>query len=218
MKAVAVFPGEREVKLIEQELPRLGSATGVKLRMLEVGICGTDREIAAFQYGTPQAGSDHLVIGHESLGEVVEVGAAVSHLKPGDLVVPMVRRPCPRADCVACRAGRQDFCFTGDFSERGIKGLDGFMTETVVDDERYMHVVPRTLRDVGVLVEPLTIAEKALIQVGQVQQRLPWACGVDPRTQRRVRRPAGGLAAGPGGLLGARALGAPPVATPGSSP
>ena len=80
----------------------------------------------------------------------------------------MVRRSCPHDDCVACRAGRQDFCFTGDFSERGINGLDGFMTESVVDDERYMHVVPRTLRDVGVLVEPLTIAEKALIQVGQV--------------------------------------------------
>src|SRR5207253_415086 len=206
MKAIAVFPGRREVKLIEQEPPTLGAPTDVKLRMLDVGVCGTDREICAFQYGTPPAGSDHLVIGHESLGEVVEVGPAVSRVRPGDLVITMVRRPCPHADCVACRAGRQDFCFTGDFSERGIKGLDGFMTETVVDDERYMHVVPRTLRDVGVLVEPLTIAEKALIQVGQVQQRLPWACGTDPRTQRRFRHRAVVLGAGPVGLLGAMAL------------
>src|SRR5213078_4594126 len=208
MKAVAVFPGKRQVQLIDREPPRLAAPTEVRLRMLDVGVCGTDREICAFQYGTPPAGHDHLVIGHESLGEVVEVGAAASRLKPGDLVVPMVRRPCPHADCVACRAGRQDFCFTGDFSERGIKGLDGFMTETVVDDERYMHVVPRSLRDVAVLVEPLTIAEKALIQVSQVQQRLPWACAVEPGKPRRACHRAVVLGAGPVGLLGAMALAA----------
>src|SRR5205823_1946748 len=83
------------------------------------GVCGTDRESCAFQYGTPPAGRDHLVIGYESLGGVEEVGAAASSLKPGDLVVPMVRRHCLHADCVACRAGREDFCFTGDFSGRG---------------------------------------------------------------------------------------------------
>src|SRR5438552_9434411 len=206
MKAIAVFPGRREVKLIEQEHPTLRAPTDVKLRMLDVGVCGTDREIAAFQYGTPPAGSEHLAIGHESLGAGVEVGSGVTRLKRGDLVVPMVRRPCAHEGCAACRAGRQDFCFTGDFSERGIKRLHGFMTETVVDDERYMHVVPRALRDVAVLVEPLTIAEKALIQVGQVQQRLPWACGIDPRTERRFRHRAVVLGAGPVGLLGAMAL------------
>ena len=206
MKAIAVFPDTREIRLIDQPEPRLRAPSDVRLRMLDVGVCGTDREICAFQYGTPPAGRDHLVIGHESLGEVVEVGAAASRLKPGDLVVPMVRRPCPHADCVACRAGRQDFCFTGDFSERGIKSLDGFMTETVVDDERYMHIVPRSLRDVAVLVEPLTIAEKALTQVSQVQQRLPWACGAAPATGRRFRHRAVVLGAGPVGLLGAMAL------------
>ena len=208
MKAIAVFPDTREIRLIDQPEPRLRAPSDVRLRMLDVGVCGTDREICAFQYGTPPAGRDHLVIGHESLGEVVEVGAATSRLKPGDLVVPMVRRPCTHADCVACRAGRQDFCFTDDFSERGIKSLDGFMTETVVDDERYMHIVPRSLRDVAVLVEPLTIAEKALIQVSQVQQRLPWTCGTDPATGRRFRHRAVVLGAGPVGILGAMALAA----------
>jgi len=139
-----------------------------------------------------------LVIGHESLGEVVQTGSAVRGLKPGDLVVPMVRRPCPHAECAACRAGRQDFCYTGDFAERGIKSLPGFMTEYVVDDQRYMNVVPRSLRDVAVLVEPLTIAEKALIQVEQVQQRLPWT----------GRHRAVVIGAGPVGLLGAMALAA----------
>jgi glucose 1-dehydrogenase len=206
MKAIAVFPGTHEVRLIDQEAPRLASATDVKLRMLEVGVCGTDREICAFQYGTPPPGSDHLVIGHESLGEVVEVGPGVSRLKRGDLVVPMVRRPCSHAECVACRAGRQDFCFTGDFSERGIKGLHGFMTETVVDDERYMHLVPPALREVAVLVEPLTIAEKALIQVDQVQQRLPWGSPAEPGRPRAACHRAVVLGAGPVGLLGAMAL------------
>src|SRR5438094_3441545 len=206
MKAIAVFPGRREVKLIEQEPPTLGAPTDVRLRMLDVGVCGTDREICAFQYGTPPAGSEHLVIGHESLGEVVEVGSAVSRVKPGDLVITMVRRPCLHEDCMACRAGRQDFCYTGDFSERGIKGLHGFMTETVVDDERYMHVVPRALRDVAVLVEPLTIAEKALIQVDQVQQRLPWICAVEPGKARQTCHRAVVIGAGPVGLLGAMAL------------
>jgi glucose 1-dehydrogenase len=206
MKAIAVFPGTHEVRLIDQEAPRLASATDVKLRMLEVGVCGTDREICAFQYGTPPPGSDHLVIGHESLGEVVEVGPGVSRLKRGDLVVPMVRRPCSHAECVACRAGRQDFCFTGDFSERGIKGLHGFMTETVVDDERYMHLVPPALREIAVLVEPLTIAEKALIQVDQVQQRLPWGSAAEPGRPRAACHRAVVLGAGPVGLLGAMAL------------
>jgi len=208
MKAVAVFPGKRQVQLIEQEPPPLASPTAVRLRMLEVGVCGTDREICAFQYGTPPAGSEHLVIGHESLGQVVEVGPEVTRLARGDLVVTMVRRPCPHAECVACRAGRQDFCFTGDFSERGIKNLHGFMTETVVDEERWMHLVPPALRDVAVLVEPLTIAEKALIQVDQVQQRLPWACAVEPGKPRRACHRAVVLGAGPVGLLGAMALAA----------
>jgi threonine dehydrogenase-like Zn-dependent dehydrogenase len=197
MKAVAVDPSRREVKLIEAAPPGLTSPTHVKLRMLDVGVCGTDREICTFEYGTPPAGSSHLVIGHESLGEVVEVGPGVSRVRVGDLVVPTVRRPCPHATCRACRADLQDFCFTGDFSERGIKGLDGYMTEFVVDEEKYMNVVPRGLRDVAILVEPLTIAEKALIQVRQVQQRLPWG----NEGHRAVV-----LGAGPVGLLGAMAL------------
>lgn len=206
MKAIAVFPGRREVNLIEHAAPRVSSPTQVKLRMLEAGVCGTDKEISAFQYGTPPKGSDHLVIGHESLGEVVEIGPSVSRVKVGDLVVPMVRHPCPHATCMACRSERQDFCFTGDFKERGINAEHGFMTEFVVDDEKYMNPVPRELRDVVVLVEPLTIAEKALTQVWQVQQRLPWACPVVPGKEQAYCHRAVVLGAGPVGLLGAMAL------------
>ncbi|MBO0685063.1 MAG: alcohol dehydrogenase catalytic domain-containing protein, partial [Candidatus Dormibacteraeota bacterium] len=95
MKAVAVFPGPREVKAIQQGDPRLTAPDQVRLRMLEVGICGTDREISSFEYGTPPPGDDHLVIGHEALAEVIEGGPAVERVQPGDLVVPTVRRPCP---------------------------------------------------------------------------------------------------------------------------
>src|SRR5437588_6852786 len=176
MKAVAVFPAKREVRVVDHAEPSIESPTQAKLRILDVGICGTDKEIASFQYGTPPDGSEYLIIGHESLGEVVEVGARATKVKQGDLVVASVRRPCGHAECVACRHGRQDFCYTGDFSERGIKSRHGYMTELVVEEEQYLNVVSRELRDVAVLVEPLTIAEKSLTQLWQIQQRLPWGC------------------------------------------
>ena len=99
MKALAVFPSSREVRLIDTPKPVIAGPTEVKLRILEAGICGTDREITSFHYGTPPAGSPHLVLGHEALGEVMDVGSDVSGLAPGDLAVLMVRRPCPHDRC-----------------------------------------------------------------------------------------------------------------------
>lgn len=206
MEAIAVTPKKRTVEIINQAEPNILSPTDVKLRMLEAGVCGTDKEICAFEYGVPPSGSEQLVIGHESLGEVVEIGSKVTRVKIGDLVVPMVRRPCSHDDCVACRADHQDFCFTGDFQERGIKERHGFMAQFVVDDEKYMNPVPQEMRDVAVLVEPLTIAEKGLTQVWQVQQRLPWSCPVTPGTATAHCHRAVVLGAGPVGLLGAMAL------------
>jgi threonine dehydrogenase-like Zn-dependent dehydrogenase len=165
MKAVAVFPGSHQVKIIEQEDPRLSKPDQVMMRMLDVGICGTDKEICTFEYGTPPAEDDHLVIGHESLAEIVQAGPAVERFQAGDLVIPSVRRPCPHADCLACRSGHQDYCYTGDFRERGIKEAHGYMTEYVVDREQYLNLVPADLREIAVLAEPLTIAEKALEQI-----------------------------------------------------
>jgi threonine dehydrogenase-like Zn-dependent dehydrogenase len=198
MKAVAVFPARREVQLIDQPEPNIQSPTQVKVRVLDVGVCGTDREIISFEYGTPPDGSDYLIIGHESLGQVVDTGEKATNAKTGDLVVLTVRRPCPHSSCIACRSGRQDFCYTGDFTERGIKQRHGYMTEFVVEEEGYANVVPRELRDVAVLVEPLTIAEKSLAQLRVVQQRLPW--------DGQGHRNAVVLGAGPVGLLGAMAL------------
>jgi glucose 1-dehydrogenase len=209
MRAIAVIPERREVRLIEQEAPALRGPHDVKVKILDVGVCGTDREICRFDYGKPPASGHHLIIGHEAVGEVVEIGRAVSRVRLGDLVVPMVRRPCRHDHCTACQCERQDFCFTGDFRERGIKEAHGFMTELIVDDERYLNVVPRALRDVAVLVEPLTIAEKALAQIWQVQQRLPWACALAKGAHEAPRASchrAVVIGAGPVGLLGAMTL------------
>src|SRR5262249_14709434 len=113
------------------------------------------------------------------------------------LVALTVRRPCGNDACVACRAGRQDFCTTGDFRERGIKEANGFMTELVVEDERYLVRVPRALADVGVLIEPLTIAAKAAVELEAILRRYPW----EPTGLRGLV-----LGAGPIGLLGAMML------------
>jgi threonine dehydrogenase-like Zn-dependent dehydrogenase len=200
MKAAAVYTNAKRLGVVQDFAePKLESPTGVTLRILNVGVCGTDREIASFNYGLPPDGSEYLVLGHEALGEVVQVGAGVTGFKPGDLAIPMVRRPCGHPECIACQVGRPDFCVTGDYTERGIMKRHGFMTEFVVDEARYLNAVPASVRDVGVLVEPLTIAEKALLQSVEVQKRLPWDFG--SKTHRAVV-----LGAGPVGLLGAMAL------------
>jgi glucose 1-dehydrogenase len=197
MQALAVFPSKKKVDLLDIPEPRLHGATEVLLRLREVGLCGTDREIASFEYGDPPSGADHLILGHESLAEVIEVGQQVRRLKPGDLVVPMVRRPCPHPECRACRTGRPDFCLTGDYTERGIKGADGFLTDYVVDDEAYLVPVPHVLADIAVLVEPLTVITKAADQVHAILDRLPY----EPGPPRGLV-----LGAGPIGLLATMVL------------
>src|ERR1051325_11280127 len=100
MKAVAVTPAKRRIDLVDRPEPSLGGPHDAKLEMLDVGICGTDREISSFEYGTPPPGEELLLIGHESLGRVVEVGREVTRVRPGDLVVTIVRRPAEHAGCV----------------------------------------------------------------------------------------------------------------------
>lgn len=207
MKALAIFPSDRTIRIVERHPePEMTSPKHVTVRMLEVGLCGTDKEIAAFEYGIPPMGSDYLVLGHEGLGEVADVGQNVSSIEPGDLVVPMVRRPCPDRACLACRGGRPDFCYSDDYTERGIKLQHGLITEMVVDEEDCFVRVPAELRDVAVLLEPLTIVEKTLIQLWQVQERLPWECREARESGRAPKLRALVLGAGPVGLLGAMAI------------
>jgi len=197
MRAVAVFPKAKQVRVVERPYPQPVRNNQVLLRILEVGICGTDREIGAFHYGTPPPGSDHLILGHEALAEVVETGPEVTAVRRGELVVPTVRRPCPHRHCAPCRAHRQDFCVTGDYAERGIKGADGFLQEFVVEEDDYLVHAHRKLAEVAVLTEPLSISAKAAEQETAIQQRLPWE---RPRLRGLV------LGAGPVGLLGAMSM------------
>jgi threonine dehydrogenase-like Zn-dependent dehydrogenase len=212
MRAAAVFPGNRRVGMVNGvPEPKLESLTGVKLRVLQVGICATDREIASFMFGTPPEGFEYLVMGHEGFAEVIEAGPEVPGLKPGDLVIPTVRRPCDDPACAACRHDRSDFCITGLYREHGILSMHGFMTEFVVDEARYMRPAPSAIRDVAVLVEPLTIAEKALIQAERIQSRLPWRTDSAAQSEPFQSTPQSALhsvvaGAGPVGLLGAMAL------------
>jgi threonine dehydrogenase-like Zn-dependent dehydrogenase len=205
MKAVALFPADKRVTVVDQEPPALGAPTTVRLQVLDVGVCGTDAELCSFQYGEPPAGSPSLVLGHEALARVVEAGPGAGSVKVGGLVVPMVRRPCGRPECAACRSGNQDFCLTGEYTERGIKGAHGFLAEQVVEEERYLVPVPDGLRDVAVLTEPLTIAEKAVREYAAVQRRLPWVAAGAGDALLEGRR-AVVLGAGPVGILGCMLL------------
>jgi threonine dehydrogenase-like Zn-dependent dehydrogenase len=205
MKAIAVFPARKEVKMIDHPEPKIVRPDEVKIKILNVGICGTDREIWGLEYGQPPAGSDYLVTGHETIGEVVEVGPAATGFKVGDIVVPTVRRGCPE-NCISCANGQPDFCFTGHFTERGIKQVHGYMTEYVVDEAKYMNKIPAALKDHAVLLEPLTITEKALIQIYTVQSRLHWECRIEKGASDKSCRNALVLGAGPVGCLAAMAF------------
>src|SRR5512138_1813506 len=196
MRAVAVFPRVPEVRLVEHPEPQILAPSQVAIRVREVGICGTDREIAAGAHGAAPDGSPYLVLGHEALGEVVDVGTSVSRLRRGDLVVPTVRRPCRDMRCRACATGHPDFCTTGEFIQRGIRGAHGYLAERVVDEQRYMVPVPAELRDVAVLTQPLSVAEAALRLVEDVQRS----------TGRSAERVAVVIGAGPVGALAALAL------------
>jgi threonine dehydrogenase-like Zn-dependent dehydrogenase len=175
--------------------------------MRDVGICGTDKEICSFEYGTPPPGDDYLVIGHEAVAQVIDVGSAVERVRRGDVVVPTVRRPCPHAYCLPCRSGHQDYCQTGDFTERGIKQAHGYLAEYVVESEPNLVAVPAGLEGLAVLTEPLTIAEKALAQVfWLMQHRPPWLASDTPPEQRGQGLSAVVLGVGPVGILGAMTL------------
>lgn len=175
MKAIALVPGTKQVRIAEIADPRIDSPTQVKVKVLQVGICGTDREEVAGGRADAPHGEHELVIGHEMLGEVMQVGSGVKTLKAHDLVVIMVRRPCQI--CEPCKKGCADMCASGQYTERGIKGCHGFDTQFVVDEEKYMVKVPASIRSIAVLTEPTTVVEKAIDHAARLQTaRLP----VDP--------------------------------------
>jgi threonine dehydrogenase-like Zn-dependent dehydrogenase len=173
MKAIAVKPGTpNTVHLTELATPTvtdIPNGRGVLVRVLRVGVDGTDKEIDAAEYGAAPAGDDVLVTGHESFGVVEAVGPAVTELRPGDYVVATVRRP---GSSLYDRIGTYDMTTDDTYFERGINLRHGFLTEYYVDDPEYIVKVPAGLKHVGVLLEPLTVVEKGIAQAYEIQRRL----------------------------------------------
>lgn len=174
MKAITVIP-KTPGSLREQDVPvPIPGRKEVLLKVLRIGICGTDRDIISGFYGEAPPGSDYLILGHESLCRVEKLGPGVTGFKKGDLVVPTVRRSCPE-NCISCRNNQSDMCYTGHYLEHGIKGLNGFGAEFGKSDSRYIVKMPESLSELGVLLEPITIVEKGLIQTYTLQKsRLRW--------------------------------------------
>lgn len=159
MKAIAIIPGRPDSAGVI-DIPEPPAADGsILVRTKLIGICGTDVEIAEDGYGTPPPGEEFLVLGHESLGEVLEAPAG-SGFSAGDLVAGVVRRPDP-VPCGACAVDEWDMCRNGRFVERGIKGMHGYGSERFRLDPRFAIRLDRDLGDLGVLVEPTSVLAKA---------------------------------------------------------
>lgn len=169
MLALLTAPGEAGSTRVEQ-VPDVRPAPGeLLLRTLEVGVCGTDREIVAGHFGVPAPGREALILGHEVLAEVVEGGGGFA---AGDLVSATVRRSC--GACAACAVGAPDACLTGTYTERGITALDGFASELVVERSEHLVPVPAALAPVGVLAEPAAVCARAVRHARTVGARQPW--------------------------------------------
>jgi threonine dehydrogenase-like Zn-dependent dehydrogenase len=181
MKAVAVLPGKpssvhlRDVvvpDLADQPHPHvceIPEGRGVLVKVLQIGVDATDREINEALYGNAPPGGEHLVIGHESFGQVLEVGGKVTEVKPGDYVSCTVRRP---GGSLFDKIGRNDITSEEVYFERGINLCHGFLTEVFVDDAEYIVKVPKNLKHLGVLSEPASVCAKAIEQAFLAQHRL----------------------------------------------
>ena len=190
MKAITVEPKKPGTARYE-DVPEPDVHEGsVLVEAVAVGVCGTDVEIAEGKYGWAPQGKTRLVLGHESLGRVLDPGPA-GGLKKGDLVVGIVRRPDP-VPCPNCAVGEWDMCRNGQYTERGIKEIHGFMSERWRIEPGYAMKVDPSLGILGVLLEPTTVVAKAWEHTLAVGRRAFW----EPKTVLVT-------GAGPIGLLGA---------------
>ena len=173
MKAIAVTPGRPDsIHLRDVPMPSLADlpdGQGVLVKTLSVGVDGTDKEINAAEYGAPPAGDDYLIIGHESFGVVEAVGANVTQFRPGDYVVASVRRP---GSSLYDRIGLQDMTTDDTYFERGINLCHGYLSEYFVEDVEHLIRIPDNLKTVAVLMEPTSVAHKAINQAYEIQRRL----------------------------------------------
>jgi threonine dehydrogenase-like Zn-dependent dehydrogenase len=167
--ALVVEPGHAGTTRVE-DVPGVEAQEGeVLVRTLEVGVCGTDREISEGHFGISPEDEQLLVLGHEALAVVERDGYGFTR---GQLVTAIVRRSCGR--CIACAEGSPDSCLTGDYSERGITRLHGYARELVAEDPTQLVAIPSSLGRLGVLAEPTSICERALRHARAIGGRQPW--------------------------------------------
>jgi glucose 1-dehydrogenase len=169
VQGLVTTPGSAHTTAVA-DVPEPAPARGqLLLRTLEVGVCGTDREISEGTFGVAPEGSDRLLLGHEFLGVVEEGGRGFER---GDLVTATVRRSC--GHCEACGEGSPDACHTGDYSERGITRLDGFASDLATEAAEHLVAVPPSLGRLGVLAEPASVCARAIRHTRAVAERQPW--------------------------------------------
>lgn len=173
MKAIAVRPGVADSvhtrDIPEPKLDSIPDGRGIRVKVLKVGVDATDREINDALYGNAPPGDDYLVLGHECFGVVLEVGANVTSVKPGDYVTATVRRP---GGSIYDLIGTYDMTSEETYYERGINLLHGYLTEQFVDGEEYVVKVPKGLKHLHVLMEPMSCAAKAVHQAFEAQRRM----------------------------------------------
>jgi threonine dehydrogenase-like Zn-dependent dehydrogenase len=169
VQALVTQPGHTHTTRVD-DVPAVEAREGeVLLRTLEVGVCGTDREISEGLFGIAPEGERLLVLGHEALAVVERDGYGFTR---GELVTATVRRSC--GHCIACAEDSPDSCLTGDYSERGITRLDGYARELVAEDPEQLVAIPKSLGRLGVLAEPTSICERALRHARTIGGRQPW--------------------------------------------
>ncbi len=172
MKAITVVPGQAGSARLDQVAEPPVADGDVLVETLAVGVCGTDIEIVSGAYGWAPPGRERLVLGHESLGRVLEAPAG-AQVSAGDLVVGIVRRPDP-VPCANCAVGEWDFCRNGEYTERGIKQRDGYCSERYRIEADFAVKVDPKLGTLGVLLEPASVVAKAWEQVERIGSRAHW--------------------------------------------
>jgi glucose 1-dehydrogenase len=169
LEALVVTPGEAGSARVAEVAAARPEPGQILMRTLEIGVCGTDREISHGLFGSAPDGDDHLILGHELLGEVLE---GAGDFRAGDLVAATVRRSCGR--CAACAEGSVDACLTGAYRERGITSLHGFASELVTEAPEHLVPIPPEVGRLGVLAEPASVCARGIRHAEAVGRRQPW--------------------------------------------
>ncbi|MFC1942682.1 alcohol dehydrogenase catalytic domain-containing protein [Chloroflexota bacterium] len=174
MQSIVMMRGKPGAHAFDLPKPKLSQPDEVLVKIKKAGVDGTDYNMIKHNLQDIAEGRNEIVMGHEMVGVVEDVGRNVTSVASGDTVVMTVRRGC--GICQPCRHNQSDMCMTGLYTERGIHKKDGFFTEFAVDQEQYVVKVPADLANLAVFTEPLSIAEKGIAQLRIIQSRFPWTC------------------------------------------